>query len=141
MLNHHTHLTDPIWEKKTNAFNMSMDSPSRQLNFTVRVSHRCIITVEVCGRSLHRPSLGVPTVEYTWFSEFGCSRHRVWALPPSLALLNGDDLYLNAYVCWVVSIVRHSVFYAQPRARTHELDLAETGSDIVEAGCCNTSQH
>jgi len=30
---------------------------------------------------------------------------------------------------------------AQPRARTHELDSAETGSDIVEAGCCDTSQH
>ena len=54
-------------------------------------------------------------------------------------LLDGDDLYLNAFVCWVVSIIRHSGFYAQPRARTHELDLAETGSDIVEAGCCDTS--
>ena len=66
--------------------------------------------------------------------EFGCSR-RVWAL------LDGDDLYLSAYVCWVVSIIRHSGFYAQPRARIHELDLAETGSGIVEAGCCDTSQH
>ena len=53
---------------------------------------------------------------------------RVWAP------LDGDDLYLNAYVCWVVSIIRHTGFYAQPWARTHELDLAETGPDIVEVG-------
>jgi len=44
-------------------------------------------------------------------------------------------------VCWVVSIIRHSGFYAQPQAWTHEFDLEETGSDIVEVGCCNTSQH
>ena len=58
-------------------------------------------------------------------------------------LLDGDDLYLSAHVCWVVSIIRHSGFYAQPRprARTHEIGLAETGSDIVEAGCCDTSQY
>ena len=30
--------------QKTNAFDTSMASPSRQHNFTVRVSHRCIIT-------------------------------------------------------------------------------------------------
>jgi len=29
MLNHHTHPTDPIQDKKTNAFDMSMASPSR----------------------------------------------------------------------------------------------------------------
>ena len=58
-------------------------------------------------------------------------------------LLDSDDLYLSAYVCWVVSIIRHSVFYAQSRARTHELqvDLAETVSDTVDTGCCDTSQH
>jgi len=33
----------------------------------------------------------------------------------------------------VVSVIRHSGFYAQSRARTNALDLAETGSDIVEA--------
>ena len=73
--------------------------------------------------------MGAPAIE------FGRSR-RVWAL------LDGDDLYLSAYVCWVVSIIRHSGFYAQPpRAWTHQLDLAETGLDIAEAGCCDTSQH
>ena len=66
--------------------------------------------------------MGAPAIE------FGHSR-RVW-VP-----LNGDDLYLNANVCWVVR------FYTQPWAPTHELDLAETSSDIVEAGCCDTSQH
>ena len=71
------------------------------------------------------PSLGAPTIE------FGHSR-RVWAL------LDGDDLYLRAYVYWVVSIIRHCGFYAPPRARTHEIDLAGTGSGIVEAGCCDT---
>ena len=49
---------------KTNAFDTSMASPSRQHNFTVRVSHRCIITAAECGRYLHRPSLGAPAVEY-----------------------------------------------------------------------------
>ena len=34
MLNHHTHPTDPIRYKKTNAFDTSMASPSRQHNFT-----------------------------------------------------------------------------------------------------------
>jgi len=38
MLNHNTHPADPIWDKKTNAFDTSMASPSRQHNFTVRVS-------------------------------------------------------------------------------------------------------
>jgi len=56
-------------------------------------------------------------------------------------LLDGDDLYLSAHVCWVVSIIRHSGFYAQPRARTHKFDLAEMGSDTVETGYCDTSQH
>jgi len=51
MLNHHTHPTDPIRAKKTNAFDTSMASPSRQHNFAVRVSHRCIITVAEFGRS------------------------------------------------------------------------------------------
>jgi len=41
------------------------------------------------------------------------------------------------HVCWVVSIIRHSGFYAEPRACTHKLDLAETGSSIVEAGYCD----
>jgi len=50
--------------------------------------------------------------------KFGHSR-RVWAP------LNGDDLYLSAHVCWVVSIDRHSGFYVQPRARTHKLDLTK----------------
>jgi len=44
-------------------------------------------------------------------------------------------------VCWVVSSIRHSGVYAQSQARTHELDLAGMGSGIVEAGCCDTSQH
>jgi len=75
-------------------------------------------------------SLGAPAIV------FGRSR-RVWAR----ALLNGDDLYLYAHVWWVVSIIRHSLFYTQPRARIHGFDSAETGSGIVEAGCCDTSQH
>jgi len=64
MLNHHTHLTDPIRDKKTHAFDTSMASPSRQHNFAVRVSHRYIVAV----------------------AEFERSR-RVWALPPSLGAL------------------------------------------------------
>ena len=48
---------------KTNAFDTSMASPSRQYNFTVRVPHRYIITASECGRC-HRPSLGAPAVEY-----------------------------------------------------------------------------
>jgi len=142
MLNHHTHPTDPIRDKKTNAFDTSMASPFRQHNFTVRVSHRYIITAAECGRSRHRPSFALPPCSTLGCSlslseflgalatEFGHSR-RVWAL------LDGDDLYSSAYVCWVVSIIRHSGF-AQPRTRTHELDLAGTGSGIVEAGCCDT---
>jgi len=136
LLNHHTHSTDPIRNKKSNAFDTNMASPSRQHNFTLRVSHKCIVTVAEFGRSRQRrrwnspgfPSLGASTIV------FGRSRW-VWAL------LDGDDLYLYAYVCWVVSIIRHSGFYAKPRARTHGLDLAETGSGLVEAGCCDTSQH
>ena len=62
--NHHTHPTDPIRDKKLNAFDTSMASPSRQHNFTVRVSHRCIITAAECGRSRHRPSLDAPAVQY-----------------------------------------------------------------------------
>jgi len=74
------------------------------------------------------PSLGAPAREF-WRSR------RVWAL------LDGDDLYLNAYVCWVASIIRRFGFYAQFWAWAHELDLAETvtGLGIVEAGCCDTS--
>jgi len=87
MLNHHTHPTDLIRDKKTNVFDTSMASPSRQHNFTVRVSHRYIITTAECGRSRHRTSLGAPAVEYTRFSEFGCSLHRFWVLPPSLGAL------------------------------------------------------
>jgi len=86
-----THPTDPIQDKKTNAFDTSMVSPSRQHNFTVRVSHRYIITAAECGRSHHRPSLGAPAVQYPGLilslSEFGRSRHRVWALLPSLGAL------------------------------------------------------
>ena len=80
-----------------------------------------------------------------WLSEFGAPAIdfvrrgfcRVWAL------LDGDDLYLNVYVCWAVSIIRHSGFHAQSRAWTHEfeIDLAETGSGMVGAGCNDTSQH
>jgi len=55
---------NPIRDTKTNAFDTSMASPSRQHNFTVRVSHRCTITAAECGRSRHRPSLGAPAVQY-----------------------------------------------------------------------------
>jgi len=92
--------------------------------------------------------VGAPAIDRVWalppwstlgcslsLSKFGRSHNRVWAL------LDGDDLYLSAHVCWVVSIIRHSGVYAQPRTQTHELDLAETGSGIVEAVCCDTSQH
>jgi len=122
-----------------------MVSPSRQHNFIVRVSRRYIVTAAECGRSRHRPSLGAPAVITLGcslsLSECGCSRHRFWALPRVWAPLDSDDLYLSAHVCWVVNIIRHSGFYSQPWARTHELDLPETGSDIVEAGYCDTSQH
>ena len=75
------------------------------------------------------PSLGAPAIDFV--------HSRRVCVP-----LDSDDLYLSAHVCWVVSIIRHSRFYSQPRARTHELDLTETGSDmIVEAGCCDTPQH
>ena len=52
--------------QKTNAFDTSMASPSRQHNFTLRVSDRYIITAAECGRSCHRPRLGAPAVEYPW---------------------------------------------------------------------------
>ena len=67
MLNHHTYPTDPIRNKKTNAFDTSMASPSRQYDFAVRVSQGYIVTV----------------------AEFGRSRHKVWTLrlTPSLGAL------------------------------------------------------
>ena len=83
MLNHHTHPTNPIRDKKTNAFDTSMASPSRQRNFTVRVSHRCIVTVAEFRRFPQRRKWNP-----LWFSEFGRSHHRVWALPPSLGALS-----------------------------------------------------
>ena len=64
MLNHHTHPTYPIRVKKTNVSDTSMANPFRQHNFTVRVSHRCMVDVE----------------------EFWRSR-RIWALP-----LEGDEI-------------------------------------------------
>jgi len=72
MLNHHTHPTDPISDKKTNVFDTSMASPSRQHNFAVRVSHKCIVTVVEFGRSRQRSTLGM----------LGSWRFGVWALPP-----------------------------------------------------------
>jgi len=33
------------------------------------------------------------------------------------------------------------LYYPFGKARIHELDLAGMGSGIVEAGCCDTSQH
>ena len=109
----HPHNTNPIRDKKTNVFDTSMASPSRQHNFTVRVSHRYIITAAECGHSRHRPSLGAPAVEYIRFSEFGRSRHIEFGRSCQVcAFLDGDDLHINAYVCWVASIIRHSGFNA-----------------------------
>jgi len=76
---------------------------------------------------------------------------RVRALPPSCAEFRRSHqkekestlrwwwpvFICHIHLCWVVSINRHTGFYAQPRAQTHGLDLA----DLVEAGSCNTSQH
>jgi len=64
MLNHHTHPTGVIQDKKTNVFDTSMPSPPRHHNFTVRVSHRFIITATECGRSRHSLSLGALSVQY-----------------------------------------------------------------------------
>ena len=50
--------------QKNYTFDTSMASPSRQHNFTVRVSRRYIITAAECERSRHRPSLGAPAVQY-----------------------------------------------------------------------------
>jgi len=103
-----------------------MASPSGQHNFAVRVFHRCISTVAEFERSRPvwalTPNLGAhaefATTEFRAAEfrrshpltpEFGRSR-RVWALPPRLGaparrrtsgnlILNGDDLYLYAYVC------------------------------------------
>jgi len=50
----------------------SMASPSRQHNFAVRVSHKCIVTVVEFGRSRQRSTLGM----------LGSWRFGVWALPP-----------------------------------------------------------
>jgi len=84
-LNHNTHPTDLIRDKKTNAFDTSMASPSRQHNCAVRVSHRYIITVAEFGRSRRPPSLGAPTIEYRFEFRFKFRRsRRVWALPLSL---------------------------------------------------------
>ena len=84
---HYTHPTDPIRDKKTNAFDTSMASPSRQHNFAVRVSHRCIVI----------QSLGAPVTEGDKIlsvgsilgapAEFGRSRW-VWALLPE-----GEGIY------------------------------------------------
>jgi len=83
MLNHHTHPTDPTRDQKTTAFDTSMASPSRHHNFTLRVSHRCIVTVAEFWRSRQRwrwnPFYGFPS--------FGRHRYRVWVLPPSLDAL------------------------------------------------------
>jgi len=68
--------------------------------------------LQPCSTLLVYPSCGAPAIE------FGHCR-RVWAP------LDGDDLYLSAHVCLVVSIIRHSGFYAQPQAQTHELDLTK----------------
>jgi len=73
--------------------------------------------------------------------EFGRSCHRVWALLPSLSGLRWWWLVFKCILCWAVSIIRHSGFYAQPQTRTHELDLAGMGSGIIESWCCGTSQH
>jgi len=43
-------------------------------------------------------------------------------------------------MCVGLSVLSDTVGF-QAWARTHEHDLAETGSDIVEAGCCDTSQY
>jgi len=84
MLHHHTHLTYPIRDQKTNTvFDKSMASPD-----SITLLWGCVIDAS----SLLFPSLGVPTefgrpAEFgrsLWVpSEFGRSR-RVWALPPSL---------------------------------------------------------
>ena len=62
--------------QKSNAFDTSMASPSRQHNCAVRVSHRYIITVAEFGRSRRPPSLG--RCEFRFESR---RSHRVWALP------------------------------------------------------------
>jgi len=83
--------------------------------------------------------------------EFRRSR-RVWALPLSLGaparskrnLLSQvvmTCIYMHICVCCFVSISRHSWLYAQLGAGTLGLDCSDTGSGIVEAGCCDTSQH
>jgi len=97
MLNHHTHPTDPIRDKKTYAFDTSMASPSRRHNFTVRVSHRYIITAAECG---------CPTIDRVWalppWSTLGCSfkvfefrrSHQQWRSDPFLL---GDTIMDNEY--------------------------------------------
>ena len=52
MVNHHTHPTDPIQDKKTNTFDPSMTSPSRQHNFAVRISYPSVALV-VGGGGFH----------------------------------------------------------------------------------------
>ena len=99
MLNHHTHPTDPIRDKKTNAFDTSMASPFRQHSFTVRVSHRCIITAAECGRSRHRPSLGCILKVF----EFGRSRHPLRWDPSILRDTVVDNGYIDYTYIYVYS--------------------------------------
>ena len=87
MLNHHTHLADTIRDKKTNAVDISMASPSRQHNFTVtmhnftvRVSHKCIVTVAEFGRSRQGRRWWIRSRVFRVWAL------RVWALPPSTTL-------------------------------------------------------
>jgi len=101
-------------------------------------------------------SVGAPAIDRVWalppcstlgcslsLSEFGRSRHRVWPLPgpPSLGALRwwwpvfkctcalGCQYY---HTLWVLC----SASGLDTRAW-----LSKTGSGIVEAGCCDTSQH
>jgi len=73
MLNHHSHPTYSIQDTKTNAFNTSMASPSRQHNFTVKVSHKCIVIVAEFGRSEPGPTRDADEMHSRVF--------QAWAIP------------------------------------------------------------
>ena len=144
------HPTDPIRDQKTNAFDTSMASPSRQQNFTV-VSHRYIITAAECRCScIDRVWALPPCSTLGWIlslSEFGRSRHRVWALPPSLGALRwwwpvfkctcvlGCQYYQTLWVLCSASGSDTRAWFSRNRFRH------SWGRVLRQAGCCDTSQH
>jgi len=100
MLHHYIHPTDPIWDKKTKAFDTSMASPSRQHNFAVTVSHRYIVTVSEFGRSrrvwVHPPSLVAPAKFLGCFKVIILAAKKIADSPVKSDVKMGPQTHLGA---------------------------------------------